>query len=190
MKMNTYKTNRAAILVCLASLFVVSWILSRYMVNEAPSPFTVEVLASVVAIVLVVSTVIATVVLQHEADVERHFKITFFEKKLEMFREIVNWISAMDDDAVITDAEIKKLRNLSITISLVSSQEVIVALAAFIERIDRERRFKADQGGDNTLSWIVQAMRRDLSAATEANVANDIGCILQKQQRTPERKAP
>ena len=143
------------------------------------SDLTVEIMAAVLGVVLVVASVGVTIHFQNEAEKRRQFQIEVFQTKLKLYRELLDNIVKSDDDDHIDANEIEKMRNQSSVVALVASSELLDALAAFIERVAREGQLKPkDQREERgTYRDVIQKMREDL-AVVEGDVKSKVQILI------------
>ena len=80
---------------------------------------TVELLAAIIAVVLVVASVGVTIHFQVRSETEREYRVELFRQKLELYRDTIACITRADDDGVIHDHEIEEMRNFARVTALV-----------------------------------------------------------------------
>ena len=171
-----HATTRFVIVILITALVVAVSFLLHVLFSKDITDLTVEILAAVLGVVLVVASVGVTIHFQQKAEKERQFHIAIFQTKLKLYRELLDCIVVSDDDHVITPCEIEKIRNMSRVVALVGSKELIGTLASFVERITREKKLdlKNDQE-DNTFPAVIQRMREDLDV-----VEGDVKIMIQR----------
>ena len=133
-------TTHFVIIVLITALVAAVSFLLHVLFSKAITDLTVEILAAVLGVVLVVASVGVTIHFQHKAEKERQFHIDVFRTKLKLYQELLDCIVESDDDHVITPCEIEKIRNMSRVVALVGSRQLLRTLASFIERITEERQ--------------------------------------------------
>ena len=152
--------------------------------SRAISNLTIEILAAIIAVVLVVASVAVTIHFQSRAETHQEYRVELFRKKIASYSKLLKVISRVDDDETITDDEIEKVRNGARTIALYADPELISALASFIHRLDEERvLYMPDRDGSahGTLRSVVQAMRDDLAVIEGSDVTEEIGFLVMKE---------
>lgn len=144
--------------------------------SKAITELTIEILAAVLGVVLVVASVDVTIHFQHKAEKERQFQIDVFRVKLKLYQRLLDCIVVSDDDHVITPCEIEKIRNEAMVVALVGGKRLLETLASFVERVTTKRQLYPvhDQGDDTgTLRAVIQQMREDLDVV-EGNVEDEV----------------
>lgn len=166
------------VIVLVVALVVAVAFLLHILFSRAISNLTVEIMAAVLGVVLVVASVGVTIHFQNEAEKKRQFQIEVFQTKLKLYKELLDCITASDDDGRIEVEEIEQMRNKSSVVALVASRELLCALAAFIGRVTREGQIKPKEQGqkeDGTYRYVIQRMREDLAV-----VEGDVKCQVQR----------
>ena len=158
--------TRFAVVVLVIALVTVVSVLMHVMFTEGPSPLTVEILAAVLAVVLVVASVGVTIHFQAKSETEREFRVKLFEEKLKIYVGLLNCITAADDDVTIDSAEMNEIRNRARVAALVASEPLLSSLAPFLEKVINQGRLP-DPSGTHTFSMVVQAMRDDLGVVDD-----------------------
>ena len=173
-------THFVVIVLVMALVVAVAFLL-HVLFSRTISNLTVEIMAAVLGVVLVVASVGVTIHFQNEAEKKRQFQIGIFQTKLELYRKILDHIMKSDDDGHINADEIEKMRNQSSVVALVASKELLEALAAFIERVAREGQLKPkDQEEEHgTYRDVIQKMRKDL-AVVEGDVTREVQILIAK----------
>lgn len=171
-------THFVVIVLVMALVMAVAFLL-HVLFSRTISDLTVEIMAAVLGVVLVVASVGVTIHFQNEAEKKRQFQIEVFQTKLKLYRELLDHITKSDDDGHINADEIEKMRNQSSVVALVASKELIEALAAFIERVAREGQLKPkdQQKEHGTYRDVIQKMRNDL-AVVEGDVTPEVQILI------------
>lgn len=172
---NRETATRFAVVVLVIALVTVVSVLMHVMFTEGPSPLTVEILAAVLAVVLVVASVGVTIHFQAKSETEREFRVKLFEEKLEIYVGLLNCITAADDDVTIDREEMNEIRNRARVAALVGSKQLLSSLAPFLEKVINQGRLP-DPSETHTFAMLVQAMRTDLDVVEDENgdVQDDI----------------
>lgn len=174
--------TRFVVIVLVIALVVAVAFLMHVLFSRAITNLTVEIMAAVLCVVLVVASVGVTIHFQNEAEKERQFLIEIFQTKLRLYRELLDCIMASDDDDRITVEEVEQIRNRSSVVALVASRDLLDALAAFIERVSKEGQIKPkkdQQEGPGTYRYVIQQMREDL-AVVEGDVEHEVRRLIAK----------
>ena len=168
----------------LVTVVIVVGVLLHVLFSRDLSDLTVEILAAIIAVVLVVASVAVTIHYQSKSETEREFRVELFRQKVALYRELLTCISNADDHAGdVSDHDIEQIRNFSRTAALFAHRELIEALAAFIERLSKERKlYMEDVNGEatGTLRAVVQTMREDLAVVGDEHVMEEIGRLVAK----------
>lgn len=134
------------------------------------SNLTIEILAAVVGVVLVIVSVAVTIHFQVGAEMEREFQVELFRTKVANFESFITEVMKTDDDDDIDDKEIEKIRNLAAKLSLFSSKDLVQDVALFIDKLRAERTLALSNGPDSdkgTFRSVVVKMRRDLAVVDD-----------------------
>ncbi len=167
--------TRFAVVVLVIALVTVVSVLMHVLFTEGISDLTIEILAAVLAVVLVVASVGVTIHFQAKSETEREFRVKLFEEKLKIYVDLLNCITKADDDVVIDTREMNEIRNRARVTALVGGKQLLKSLAPFVETVIRNAKLP-DPSENHTYSTLVQAMRNDLNVVDEENggVKDDI----------------
>ena len=168
------------VIVLVVALVVAVAFLLHILFSRAISDLTVEIMAAVLGVVLVVASVGVTIHFQNEAEKKRQFQIEVFQTKLKLYKELLDCITASDDDDHIGVEEIEQMRNKSSVLALVASEELLGVLAKFIGRVTREGQLKPKEDQEKELGTyrhIIQEMRKDL-AVVEGDVSSQVRLLI------------
>lgn len=169
----------------LVTVVIVVGVLLHVLFSRELSELTIEILAAIIAVVLVVASVAVTIHYQSKSETEREFRVELFRQKVALYRELLTCISRADDDGHVSDHEVEQIRNFATTAALFAHKELIQALAAFVDRLSRERRlYMEDVDGEatGTLRAVVQNMREDLAVVGDEHVMEEIGRLVAKSE--------
>ncbi len=173
------RVSRFVISFLLVAVVVTVSVLLKVLFSMSISELAVEILAAVLAVVLVVASVGVTIHFQHQSETERGFRIELFQSKLTMYQELLECIAKTDDDGRIDDHEVEAVRNGARAVALVAGPDLVHKLAAFVERLDKERQLASCAEGAGTFRSVVQAMREDLDVV-EGDVTVDVKRLVDK----------
>lgn len=187
---NRQATTHFVIIVLIAALVVAVSFLLHVLFSKAITDLTVEILAAVLGVVLVVASVGVTIHFQQKAEKERQFHIAVFQTKLELYRELLDCIVVSDDDHVITSCEIEKIRNMSRVVALVGSKELIETLASFVARTTKEGQLNPinPKNETDTFQVVIQQMRKDLDVV-EGDVKSEVQKLNEVRRPATEKHA-
>ncbi len=166
------------------AIIVVSATLLHHMMSSNASNLTVEIMAAVVAVVLVVASVAVTLHFQSDYEVERDCKTEIFKKRLEIYEHILEMYSELDDEDNINEDKLNKIQNLALRASLVATTDVTASMANYTRNIwlerklyfsDQEVKDLQDKFGDDpqrrmypgSFRSLVKEMREDLNLIEE-----------------------
>ena len=164
------------VIVLVTALVVTVTFLFHVLFSRTISNLTVENMAAVLAVVLVVASVGVTMHFQNEVERKRQFKIEILRIKLGLYEKLLNCIMKSDDDHEIIDDELEEMRNLSSVAALVASKELLEALANFIERVSQERQLET-KDENKAYRRVIEEMRNDLDVV-EGNVQTEVERLI------------
>lgn len=164
------KRNFTVAALCVA-IVLTSAVLLHVMFSANVSELTIEILAAVVAVVLVVASVAVTLHFQAQYETEREFKTELFKHRLDHYHKLLREFSKADDDGHISQCEITHMKNLARSISLIASADVIVTLANYIRLVDEhENLFITEKQAANQVNMI----GKDILAGTFRNLVTQM----------------
>lgn len=135
-KREKLRKNFTVAVLCVA-IVMTSAVLLHVLFRDDVSELTIEILAAVVAVVMVVASVAVTLHFQSQYETEREFKTELFKQRLEHYHCLLREFSKADDDGRISHSEITNMKNMARSISLIASADVIVTLANYIRLVDK-----------------------------------------------------
>ena len=189
MKKSARRGGNFVVPILLVTVVAVVGVLLHVLFSQSISNLTVEILAAIIAVVLVVASVAVTIHYQSRSETEHEYRVELFKQKVAVYRDLLECIARTDDDDHISDREIEDIRNRSRIAALYAHANLIGALADFIERLGRERvLYMPDTEGApaGTLRAVVQAMRDDLAVVEGEDVTELIGRLVAKTGRGPQ----
>ena len=160
------------VFLLLVGLLITVGALLHVLFSDDISSLTIEILAAVVGVVLVIVSVAVTIHFQVGAEMEREFQVELFKTKVQNFEGFISTVMAADDDDVIKREEIEEIRNLGAKLSLFSSKELVQDVALFIDKLRDEGTLALSNGPDGdegTFRSVVTKMRRDLAVVDDAS---------------------
>lgn len=179
MRKRQEKVLHFVIVILVVVVVVTVSFLLKMVFSTDPSELTVEILAAVLGVVLVVASVGVTMHFQNQAEIERGFRIELFQSKVKMYRDLLDCVTKIDDDGRIDDKEIEEVRNRARVVALVASPQLVKTLAAFVERLDSQRQLSTCVEGADAFRSVVQAMREDLDVV-EGDVTGDVKRLVDR----------
>lgn len=170
-------TTRFVVVVLVVALVAAMAVLLHVMFAKDISNLTVEILAAVLGVVLVVASVGVTIHFQNRSEMERQFRVALFEKKLDAYQRLIDCIARSDDDGVVSPEELENIRNHSETVALVGGKLLVETLAKFLEDIDEDGVIDAGLEDDSFTS-LIQAMRNDVAVVEKDDVKPYVSKIV------------
>lgn len=154
-------TATLTVVVLAAALVVTASILVHLLFSSNVNELTVELLAAIIAVVLVVASVGVTIHFQARFETEREYRVELFRQKIELYRETLDCITKADDDDVIDEHELEQIRNYSRITALVAGRKLVVSLAKFVTSVETSGSLTSDEH-EGSLRSVLQEMRDDL----------------------------
>ena len=143
------------------ALVVTASILVHVMFASEVTDLTVELLAAIIAVVLVVASVGVTIHFQVRSETEREYRVELFRQKLELYKDTIACITRADDDGVIHDHEIEEMCNFARVTALVGNAYPVRALADFVAGVEHSRNIAREEN-QGSFRAVLQEMRDDL----------------------------
>ena len=170
----SYKQNPLAkwiIILLSISVVIVTSVLIYVLFSTEASDLTIELLAAMVAVVLVVASVGVTIHFQNASEIEREYKVKIFETKIELYQSFVEEVTKFDDTSgegteKIDQSEFDKLKNLARRIALLGSENLVSQLTDFLKNVAKYKHLhisgvvENDQG---TFRQVLLELRNDLN---------------------------
>ena len=170
----SYKQNPLAkwiIILLSISVVIVTSVLIYVLFSTEASDLTIELLAAMVAVVLVVASVGVTIHFQNASEIEREYKVKIFETKIELYQSFVEEVTKFDDSSgegteKIDQSEFDKLKNLARRIALLGSENLVSQLTEFLKNVAKYKDLHISGGVENDLGTFRQVLlelRSDLN---------------------------
>ncbi len=166
------------VVVLAAALVVTSSILVHVLFASNVNELTIELLAAIIAVVLVVASVGVTIHFQVRSETEREYRVELFRQKLKLYEDTLACIAKSDDDGVIADHEIEDMRNYARMTALVAGRDLMESLANFITSVE-SRRTLANEDHAGSFRSVVNAMRKDLGVV-EGDVRQFVKMLMKE----------
>lgn len=154
------RTNKIVFVLILAFLITVLCLI-YILFQHSPSNLTIEILASIIAALLVLTSVIVSIHLQQESEMHREFNVELFKKKLELYEDFINKVAIADDDGTISNKEMDELLNSARKVALLGSSELVQSVVNFLEHVVTKRNVISPEY-ESSFRRIVFNMREDL----------------------------
>ena len=159
--MGKRSTSTLAVVVLAVALVITASILVHVLFSKHVSDLTIELLAAIIAVVLVVASVGVTLHFQVRSETEREYRVELFRQKLELYKDTIACVTKADDDGVIDDHEIEEMRNYARMTALVGNRELVQSLAEFLSVVEQSRSITQEEEQGSFRS-VLQGMRNDL----------------------------
>lgn len=183
--------NRFVVIALSAALVITVAVLLHVLFSHSISTLTVEILAAIIAVVLVVASVAVTLHFQSKYEIEREFHVELFRQKLDVYYKLLSEFSKADDDGEVTHQEIVEMRNLARSLALVASADLVIEVANYVTHVDEHRRLyisdnEAPEGG--TFRGVVLKMRDDLAVVEgrQGDVSDAIKRLVIASEAQPQ----
>ena len=154
------------------SLVAVTSVLLHVIFAEKLNDLTIELLAAVVGVCLVIVSVAITIFFQASVELRREFNVEVFKSKLDVYTSFVQTVAEADDDAHVSSDEVAKIYNDARMVSLFGPLELVQTTTAFVTNVDKTREIyiqgdedKQDEDDKGTLRDVIMKMRNDLGVA-------------------------
>jgi hypothetical protein len=164
------------VVVLAVALIVTASILVHVLFSKHVTDLTIELLAAIIAVVLVVASVGVTIHFQVRSETEREYRVELFRQKLELYKDTIACVTKADDDGVIDDHEIEEMRNYARMTALVGNRELVQSLAEFLSVVEQSRSITREEEQGSFRS-VLQEMRNDLGVV-EGDVREDVKRLM------------
>ncbi len=175
-KLGKRSTSTLAVVVLAVALVITASILVHVLFSKHVSDLTIELLAAIIAVVLVVASVGVTIHFQVRSETEREYRVELFRQKLELYKDTIACVTKADDDGVIHDHEIEEMRNYARMTALVGNRELVSSLADFVSVVEQSRSITREEEQGSFRS-VLQEMRNDLGVV-EGDVREDVKRLM------------
>lgn len=155
------QTATFTVVVLAVALVITASILVHVLFSSDVNDLTVELLAAIIAVVLVVASVGVTIHFQVRSETEREYRVELFRQKLELYKDTLACVTRADDDGVIDEHEIEEMRNYARMTALVGNRELVRLLAEFVESVEQSGSITSEDDRGSFRS-VLQEMRNDL----------------------------
>lgn len=187
-----YSTNRRdrTLIVMLLAFIVIVFVVFQTLLDSTTMPnFAINVMISVLGSVITIALMLILLQFQMRSEQEKDFRGRLFERKLDLYRELLVLVFSVDDDNLISKDEIQEIENKVGEISLVASAELIQVCAKVVvqlksygvlyarsmteKQLEHFRKNADFNGQFVSLDQLVQAIRHDLSVV-DGNITETI----------------
>ena len=103
--------------------------------SEKRSPLVFELFAAVMGSIVTVAAMAVMMKAQHRKDTEKEYASRIFEKKLEIYQQLLHYIFAVDDDNVIDNDEIHKVENQIGIACLVANTDLVSIMSQYMYQL-------------------------------------------------------
>ena len=164
------------VVVLAVALIITASILVHVLFSKHVTDLTIELLAAIIAVVLVVASVGVTIHFQVRSETEREYRVELFRQKLELYKDTIACVTRADDDGVIDEHEIEEMRNYARMTALVGNRELVHSLAEFVSAVEQSRSITREEEQGSFRS-VLQEMRNDLGVV-EGDVREDVKRLM------------
>lgn len=121
------------IFIAISFLFCISaFIVLHELFDRNSSNLSTEILSGVVGAIITTASMLILLRMQSTQEKEKEFASRVFEKKLQIYQELLMSIFMMDDDGLITPKEISDVENKIGVACLVAGERLVMILTQFI----------------------------------------------------------
>jgi len=168
------------VVVLAVALVITASILVHVLFSQHVTDLTIELLAAIIAVVLVVASVGVTIHFQVRSETEREYRVELWRQKRELYKDNIACVTRADDDGVIDDHEIEGMRNYARMTALVGSRELVNSLAEFVSAVEQSRSITRE-GNQGSFRSVLQEMRNDLGVV-EGDVREHVKRLMKRAE--------
>ena len=174
------KSRHTVVVVVLTiAIILVTGVLLHILFGMELSKLTLEMLATLIAVVMVVASVAVTLFFQSEYEVDREFKTELFKRRIDVYYKLLLAYSEKKADGEIDAEEKADMLNLARSVALVASANTVVTLSNYLNGVlatgnlyftDDEalsHALEKDKTYQGTFRNLVSCMRKDLRVMDE-----------------------
>ncbi|MEZ4662507.1 MAG: hypothetical protein R2911_33560 [Caldilineaceae bacterium] len=138
MRSNHSNSNKDTLFWILAIIFIAVSIVSVDRIlkfGEQVNPFIYEFYAGILGSVITVAAMTVVVRLQSQHDKQREFSSRLFEKKIELYSDLLRAIFTIDDDNIITMQETQNIETKVGNACLVAGESLVSTMSQFVYQL-------------------------------------------------------
>ena len=138
MRSNQRTNNKDTLFWIIAIVFIAVSIVSVDRIlkfGEQVNPFIYEFYAGILGSVITVAAMTVVVRLQSQHDKQREFSSRLFEKKIELYSDLLSAIFTIDDDNIITMQETQNIETKVGNACLVASAPLVSTMSQFVYQL-------------------------------------------------------
>lgn len=121
--------------ICVFLLIQYFFIGDMMRIAEKASPLVFELFAAVMGSIVTVAAMALMMKAQSQQDKEKEFAARIFEKKLELYQELLNTIFKLDDDDLIEKQEVQEVENQIGVACLVANVDLVSLFAQYLYQL-------------------------------------------------------
>ena len=186
--MSTNKTSITGgfvVIVLTIALLAVTSVLLHVLFSTALSDLAIEILAAVLAVILVIASIGVTIHFQNQSETERAYRVCLFEHKMKEYTKFLELTARSDDDGTISQNEIEQIRNQAKIAAMLAGKDLVVCLAEFISNLETTRKLYSENAADRgTFQRIIISMREDIGVVddTSPDTEKEIGLLVRRPE--------
>ncbi|MEN8124523.1 MAG: hypothetical protein ABFR32_05275 [Bacteroidota bacterium] len=136
MKKNKTSKQRDSLIVLYAAIFAIfAFLFLHLFFKQGVSDFTIEILAATLGASFTVAAMMVVMKIQSRHEREGEFEKKLFDKKIDMYQNILEIIFKMDDDGFIDKDEIEVVENKIGESAMVASSDLVSTFSQFIVQL-------------------------------------------------------
>lgn len=165
--------------ICVFLLIQYFFIGDMMRMAETISPLVFELFAAVMGSILTVTAMALMMKAQSQQDKEKEFSARVFEKKLELYQELLNTLFLIDDDDLIEKQEVQEVENQIGVCCLVANVDLVSLFAQYLYQLKIYGvlyfRSMTPKQLDNFREFVIKEKKKSLEHSKLANHKHLIG---------------
>ena len=136
MKKNKSPKQKDTLIVLYAAIFAIfAFLFLHLFFKQGVSDFTIEILAATLGASFTVAAMTVVMKIQSRHEREGEFAKRLFDKKIDMYQNILELVFKMDDDNIIDKEEIEEVENRIGEAAMVASSKLVSVFSQFIVQL-------------------------------------------------------
>lgn len=141
--------------------------------SEQNHPVVYELFAAVMGSIVTVAAMALMMRAQSRQDKENEFSARIFEKKLELYQQLLNTIFSIDDDNIIEKKEVQKVENQIGVACLVANQNLVSLFSQYLYQLKIYGvlyfRSMTERQLENFRNFVQEELTKDLDHSKLSN---------------------
>jgi len=129
-KSSKISDNRIVLYAAIFAIF--AFLFLHLFFKQGVNDFTIEILAATLGASFTIAAMMVVMKIQSRNEREGEFAKRLFDKKIEIYQNIIEYIFKMDDDNIIDKEEIETIENKIGEAAMVASADLVSAFSQFI----------------------------------------------------------